>query len=76
MTDKSIVRDASHAGSWYTSSKAQLDAQLDGWLEAVQAPVQCIGPHTEGTTANRLPMPGARVIIAPYVIFGLKYRWT
>lgn len=29
------TRQASHAGSWYTSSKTQLNSSLDGWLQAV-----------------------------------------
>lgn len=65
MADRQIVRDPSHAGSWYTSAKAQLSSQLDGWLDAVEAPVQCIGPHSEGQTVSQLPAPGARVVIAP-----------
>ncbi|KAK4547209.1 hypothetical protein LTR36_001430 [Oleoguttula mirabilis] len=66
MSKKGLVRDASHAGSWYTASKAQLSSQLDGWLAAVKIPVQCIGPLSEGQTVTELPTPGARVIIAPH----------
>lgn len=60
-----IVRDPSHAGSWYSSSKSQLSSQLDGWLDAVQPPVTCIGPQSEGETVSEMPVKGARVIIAP-----------
>lgn len=59
------VREASHAGSWYSSSKSQLSSQLDGWLADVKAPLKCIGPHTSSQTVDGLPAPGARVIIAP-----------
>ncbi|KAL1305266.1 hypothetical protein AAFC00_002177 [Neodothiora populina] len=60
------VREASHAGSWYSSSKSQLSSQLDGWLANVQAPVPCIGPQSSGQSVDVLPTPGARVIIAPH----------
>ena len=65
MESRQVVRNPSHAGSWYSSSKAQLSSQLDGWLEAVNVPVTCIGPLSEGETIDVLPAQGARVIIAP-----------
>jgi hypothetical protein len=65
MSSKQIVRDPSHAGSWYTSSKSQLNSQLDGWLDAVETPITCIGPHTEGQQVDQLPVSGARIIIGP-----------
>ncbi|KAK3678661.1 hypothetical protein LTR37_021461 [Vermiconidia calcicola] len=66
MAEKQVIRDPSHAGSWYTSSKSQLNSQLQGWLDAVQPPVRCIGPQSEGQTVDKLPVPGARMIIAPH----------
>ncbi|KAK5126599.1 hypothetical protein LTR85_009533 [Meristemomyces frigidus] len=66
MSSRQVVRDASHAGSWYAASKSQLSSQLDGWLAAVKPPVQCIGSRSEGQTVPELPVPGARVIIAPH----------
>ncbi|PWN42291.1 UPF0103-domain-containing protein [Ceraceosorus guamensis] len=30
------TRQATHAGSWYTSSRSQLDSSLNGWLQAVK----------------------------------------
>jgi MEMO1 family protein len=60
-----LIREASHAGSWYTSSGSQLSSQLDGWLNAVKQPIKCIGPNSEGQNVDTLPVPGARVIIAP-----------
>ncbi|GAM87227.1 hypothetical protein ANO11243_052490 [Dothideomycetidae sp. 11243] len=43
------VRQASHAGSWYTASRSQLSSELDGWLADVKTPVQgariIIAPH-------------------------------
>lgn len=62
-----MIREASHAGSWYSDSKTKLNSQLDGWLDAVHPPVACIGPQSEGQTQSDLPVPGARMIIAPYV---------
>nr|POE77517.1 protein memo1 [Quercus suber] len=67
MSKHQVVREASHAGSWYSASGSQLDSQLQGWLAAVKAPVQCIGPESNGQTLSELPGPGARLIIAPYV---------
>jgi len=68
MASNDNVRVASHAGSWYTSTQSQLSSQLDGWLAAVKPPVKCIGPASEGQTEPVLPVPGARMIIAPYVM--------
>lgn len=65
MSPNQVVREASHAGSWYTASKSQLSSQLDEWLDAVETPVRCIGPQSEGETMERLPGLGARMIIAP-----------
>jgi predicted class III extradiol MEMO1 family dioxygenase len=67
MASDQITRNASHAGSWYSDSKSQLNSQLDGWLSAVDPPISCIGPRSEGDEQPQLPVPGARVIIAPYV---------
>ncbi|WPG97478.1 Hypothetical protein R9X50_00025400 [Acrodontium crateriforme] len=66
MSSSQRIRKPSHAGSWYSSSKSQLTAQLDGWLAAVNAPVSCIGPRSEGQTADQLPVEKARIIIAPH----------
>lgn len=71
MAEKQIIREASHAGSWYTSNGSQLNSQLDSWLAAVKAPVQCIGPQSKGQNVSNLPVAGARMIIAPYVSFEL-----
>ncbi|KAK0271504.1 hypothetical protein LTR35_013215 [Friedmanniomyces endolithicus] len=66
MASKEVIREATHADSWYSASKSQLNSQLDGWLAAVKTPVKCIGPRTEGQSTAELPVPGARVIIAPH----------
>lgn len=58
MTDRS-ERTATHAGSWYTNVKATLDSQLETWFNAVPDDVSGVG---------RLPVSGARIIIAPYVV--------
>jgi predicted class III extradiol MEMO1 family dioxygenase len=67
MSNGQIIREASHAGSWYSDSKSQLNSQLDGWLSAVDPPVSCIGPLSNGEQEQQMPVPGARMIIAPYV---------
>ena len=51
------VREASHAGSWYSSSRPTLARQIDDWLSQVPADVPGVG---------RLPLAGARVVIAPH----------
>lgn len=52
-------REASHAGSWYSGNQRDLTRQLDQWLGQVPGELEGIGT---------LPVPGARVIIAPYGI--------
>lgn len=49
-------RDASHAGSWYSDNVRTLTRQLDQWLAQVPDEIDGIG---------QLPVPGARIIIAP-----------
>lgn len=49
------TRPLSKAGSWYTGDPDELDKELDKFLSEV--PNQIDG--------NGLPVPGARVIIAP-----------
>ncbi|EME88402.1 uncharacterized protein MYCFIDRAFT_86111 [Pseudocercospora fijiensis CIRAD86] len=66
MSSDQIIRDASHAGSWYSDSKSQLNSQLDGWLAAVDTPVSCIGPQSSQEVFPDVPVPSARVIIAPH----------
>ncbi|KAK3690309.1 MEMO1 family [Podospora appendiculata] len=50
------TRQASHAGSWYEASPTWLSSDLDKWL--AQVPDRLDG--------DSLPVPGARVIIAPH----------
>lgn len=52
---KMSTRAASHAGSWYEEDPRTLSKQLDGWLSKVPNDVK----------GDELPIPGARVIIAP-----------
>lgn len=60
-------REASHAGSWYSDSQRSLTRQLDQWLG--QIPDQVEGVRS-------LPVPGARVIIAPYVFCCQLWIWN
>ena len=55
------IREASHAGSWYTDHGPTLSEELEDWLAQVHPSINCEGP---------IPQPGARVIIAPYVFIG------
>lgn len=50
-------RTALHAGSWYSNSAKTLAGQLDNWLSQVPETMDHI---------DSLPVPGARIIIAPY----------
>ncbi|KAM7220807.1 Memo-like domain containing protein [Rhypophila decipiens] len=50
------TREASHAGSWYEDRPAKLASELDSYLSKV--------PDT--IDGANLPVPGARVIIAPH----------
>jgi predicted class III extradiol MEMO1 family dioxygenase len=49
------TREASHAGSWYEDDAEELSSQLDEFLDRVPATLD----------GSSLPIPGARVIIAP-----------
>ncbi|OCK89895.1 UPF0103-domain-containing protein [Cenococcum geophilum 1.58] len=59
-------RDASHAGSWYSSRKSELSAQLDQWLDQVPDTTKCIGTESSKQAPAQLPSSGARAIIAPH----------
>jgi hypothetical protein len=52
---KMATREASHAGSWYSSRPSILSSELDEWLAQVPASIE----------GKELPIPGARIIIAP-----------
>jgi len=52
------TRAPSHAGSWYTANQTILSSDLDKWLAKV----------AEDSEEEVLPIPGARVIIAPSVL--------
>ncbi|KAJ5232259.1 UPF0103/Mediator of ErbB2-driven cell motility (Memo-related) [Penicillium chermesinum] len=53
-------RTALHAGSWYSNSAKTLTGQLDEWLGQVPETMDHI---------DSLPVPGARIIIAPHAGF-------
>lgn len=59
-------RQALHAGSWYSKNASTLTKQLDGWLGQVPDMLDHVGP---------LPVPKARVIIAPYVLLFRKTNY-
>ncbi|KAJ2842347.1 hypothetical protein GGI22_007581, partial [Coemansia erecta] len=62
------AREATHAGSWYSDDGAQLDRELQSWLDNVPDSVREIEP--EGAHCQA-PVPGARAIIGPHA--GLSY---
>ncbi|ESZ97239.1 hypothetical protein SBOR_2362 [Sclerotinia borealis F-4128] len=64
------TREASHAGSWYTSNPSTLSHELDDWLSQVPSSIH---------DSSKLPIPGARVIIAPhagYSYSGAAAAWA
>jgi MEMO1 family protein len=66
------IREASHAGSWYTSNGRQLGQLLDQWLAAV--PEKTVLPGVD-----KLPLPNARVVISPhagYAYSGACAAWA
>ncbi|PGH28086.1 AmmeMemoRadiSam system protein B [Polytolypa hystricis UAMH7299] len=50
-------REATHAGSWYSDDGPTLSHQLDRWLDQVPDEIEGVG---------KLPVSGARIIIAPH----------
>lgn len=62
------VRQASHAGSWYSSDSGKLDSQLTSWLQSVSSiPLPLEACVEEATTGDiKLPVQGCRAIIAPH----------
>jgi MEMO1 family protein len=60
------VREATHAGSWYTASKRELDSELEGYLAKVPSDnIKGVASHKEDPGVE-FPVVGARAIIAPY----------
>ncbi|GAQ38941.1 hypothetical protein AtubIFM56815_007502 [Aspergillus tubingensis] len=59
------AREDSHAGSWYSDDKSTLSYQLDHWLQEVPDEIEGIG---------KLPVPGARMIIAPHAGYAYSGR--
>lgn len=51
------IREAGKADSWYEGDPEVLSEQLDGFLSDVPASIN----------DTNVPIPGAKVIIAPYV---------
>ncbi|KAJ2758751.1 hypothetical protein H4S06_002558 [Coemansia sp. BCRC 34490] len=62
------VREASHAGSWYTADGAQLGGELQDWLNDVPDTIPEIEPAGSSCQA---PVTGVRAIIGPHA--GLSY---
>jgi len=64
------IREADHAGSWYSSNGQQLASQLDAWLDAVPE---------DALSDGSLPLSGARVVISPhagYAYSGPAAAWA
>jgi predicted class III extradiol MEMO1 family dioxygenase len=57
-------RKALHSGTWYSDHGPTLADQLDQWLNEVPDEIPGVGT---------LPIPGARIIIAPYVLHPLSF---
>lgn len=63
------VREASHAGSWYSKDRTTLGGQLEGWLEAARADQPAAAEAAAGGNGGG-PAP-VRAIIAPHA--GYRY---
>ncbi|PVI03327.1 UPF0103-domain-containing protein [Periconia macrospinosa] len=73
------VREASHAGSWYTDDGRQLQRQLDKWLDQVPSSIRPIGTMSSQEGEFSPPVPNARAIIAPhagYAYSGPAAAWA
>jgi predicted class III extradiol MEMO1 family dioxygenase len=57
------TRSATHAGSWYDSSKSKLNVNLETYLSRVPETLVGLG-ETPGREVER-PVMGARAVIAP-----------
>jgi hypothetical protein len=63
-----LSRHATHAGTWYSDDDDKLSNDLDSWLNAVPEPVKGIGSISKQEPPISYPVPGAKVIIAPYAL--------
>ncbi|KAJ2204909.1 hypothetical protein IW143_005436, partial [Coemansia sp. RSA 520] len=60
------VRQATHAGSWYTDDREQLDYELQQWLDNVPEQVTEVIPVGDSCP---VPVKGIRAIIGPHAGF-------
>ncbi|KAJ1787410.1 hypothetical protein LPJ62_003371 [Coemansia sp. RSA 2167] len=60
------VRQATHAGSWYTDDREQLDYELQQWLDNVPEEVTEVTPVGDSCP---VPVKGIRAIIGPHAGF-------
>ncbi|KAJ2781222.1 hypothetical protein GGI15_003280 [Coemansia interrupta] len=66
------IREATHAGTWYTNNPTKLDRELEGWLDCVPPSVTEIEPSGQQTP---VPVPGAvRAIIGPHAGYSYSGR--
>ncbi|KAF2201505.1 UPF0103-domain-containing protein [Delitschia confertaspora ATCC 74209] len=73
------ARQASHAGSWYSSNKQELSDQLDEWLSDVPSKTTPIGTASSKQGELDIPSTGARAVIAPhagYAYSGPAAAWA
>ncbi|PWY99392.1 UPF0103-domain-containing protein [Testicularia cyperi] len=67
-----VIREASHAGSWYTADGSELSTSLSGWLKKVDAtalPLPLSACNTDASSSSdalNLPIKGCRAIIGPH----------
>lgn len=55
-----MIRKASHAGSWYSSSGPELASQLDSWLDEAKTELESNGASLDGVRAIIAPHAGYR----------------
>ncbi|PWN52338.1 UPF0103-domain-containing protein [Violaceomyces palustris] len=81
-----IIRQASHAGSWYTDNGTKLDRSLSSWLERVDPskfPLPDSVTHHEANSSKSrqvsLPIRGCKGVIGPhagYSYSGAAAAWA
>jgi len=64
MSEQEVIREATHAGTWYTSDGPKLYAELSNWLNAVTP--ENIQPEVYGEGEFIPPIKGSKAIIAPH----------
>ncbi|KAI4812470.1 hypothetical protein KUCAC02_023856 [Chaenocephalus aceratus] len=73
MSNRVVCREASHAGSWYSASGSQLNAQLEGWLSKAESSTRparaIIAPRRVFILGPSHHVPLSRCALSPAEIY-------